>query len=211
MHRDELPIPEPCHADWNAMQGGAAKRFCGSCSKHVHDLSALTAPQATRLLATAERPCVRYTVGSDGQILHASAARWPRLLALGAALLGAGPAFASGIAAEPAATSPEPGLMERVLRRAQEAVGLAPEVVVSQGEVEVQVLGEVAPPPPPPEMIMGAPLPPPPPVIMGKRAAPPVIPLPPRVPAPPVVAPPIPRPAPGETVIPEVEEALRAR
>ena len=98
MHRDQLPIAEPCHADWNTMSGDSRKRFCGSCTKHVHDLSAMTEPEAVDLLETMRNLCVRYAVGGDGQILHAPArrSRLPRLFAFGVALFGSVPAFASG-------------------------------------------------------------------------------------------------------------------
>ncbi len=68
MNRDKLPINEPCSADWSAMDGDNQKRFCGQCSKHVHDLSAMTEPQATALLAAEQKPCVRYTCNTDGSI-----------------------------------------------------------------------------------------------------------------------------------------------
>jgi hypothetical protein len=186
MHRDELPIHEPCHADWTAMSGDAARRFCGSCTKHVHDLSAMTADDAETLLATEKNLCVRYAVAPDGRVLHAPRpSRLPRLLAIGAALLGGVPAFASGAVAQPS-TSSEPGMMERVLKMAQEAVGYARETVVSAGPVVV--MGEMPPEPPPP---------PPPELIMGQMIAPPVIQLP-KIP-------------PGQTVIPEVEAASKTR
>lgn len=68
MKRDNLPINEPCHADWSAMDGDRQKRFCGECSKHVHNLSAMTEPEAKAVLTTVEQPCVRYTCNPDGTI-----------------------------------------------------------------------------------------------------------------------------------------------
>ena len=68
MNRKNLPITEPCHADWTAMDGEEKTRFCGSCSKNVHDLSAMTEPEAKQLLETVEEPCVRYTCNPDGSI-----------------------------------------------------------------------------------------------------------------------------------------------
>jgi hypothetical protein len=34
-----IRIPEPCNEDWNNMQPDAKGRFCGSCSKSVHDFT----------------------------------------------------------------------------------------------------------------------------------------------------------------------------
>jgi hypothetical protein len=189
MHRDQLRIAEPCHADWAAMTGDQRKRFCGSCTKHVHDLSALTERQAERLVTSEAELCVRYAADADGRVLHARS-RLPRIVAVGAALLWAAPALASSAPA----TTAEPGLVERLVSRVQQAVDAvwAPAPAVTQGQV--MVMGDIGIPTPPP--------PPEPEVTMGKIAAPPTIRLEPA----PVV---LPTPAPGETVIPEVEEALR--
>ncbi|MEQ1506167.1 MAG: hypothetical protein ABMB14_28300, partial [Myxococcota bacterium] len=109
MHRTQIPIAEPCHADWDAMTGDARRRFCGACTKHVHDLSAVTEPEAERLLAATPDLCVRYTLRPDGSLVHRAnptnpgnpvrRSRAARAAALGFALLGAGPAFASGAVA----------------------------------------------------------------------------------------------------------------
>ena len=152
MHRDELPVSEPCHADWSAMTGGTARRFCGSCTRHVHDLSAMTAPAAKRLVAEEPNLCVRYAVDPAGRVLHASPQRLGRWLALGAALVGATPALASGMVAAPASRSPEPGWMDRILQRVEEAIGITPEAVPPEPPV---VMGEMAPPSPPPPMVLG--------------------------------------------------------
>jgi hypothetical protein len=178
MHRDQLRIADPCSADWAAMTGDERERFCAACTKHVHDLSAMTERQAERLVASGGELCVRYAAGADGRVVHARS-RLPHLVAMGAALLGAAPALAgTAVAPQPDA---EPGLVQRMVTRLQQALDavLADEVVLTQAEV---VMGEIAPAPPPP---------PPPIVEMGK------------------IAPILPTPAPGQTVIPEVEEALR--
>ena len=90
MHRDQVPIPEPCGEDWDAMDGDERRRFCRSCAKHVHDLSAVSAPEAEALLADGDR-CVRYRARPDGRLRH-----HPVLAgaALGALLVGV-PAAAS--------------------------------------------------------------------------------------------------------------------
>jgi hypothetical protein len=72
MRRLHLPIQDPCHENWDAMSHeGDARRFCGVCVKQVHDLSALTEPQARAVLAdegSKGRVCVRYTADRDGNI-----------------------------------------------------------------------------------------------------------------------------------------------
>jgi hypothetical protein len=210
-----LHIPEPCTADWDAMRGDAKRRFCGSCSKHVHDLSAMTRPEARRVLDQGS-VCVRFQQDQAGNVLHAPAARTTRLaraVALGAALLGAGPALAAPAVPPPSdepttESAAEPGLLDRLLARLRAVMG-EEEEIVSQGEV---LMGDVASPPPPePPPTMGAvaPEPPPPPPrprekLMGKVALPPPVEM-----GQVALPPPLPELAPGETVIPEVEEAIR--
>lgn len=72
MRRLHLPIQDPCHENWDAMSlEGDARRFCGVCTKQVHDLSALTETQARAVLAEESakgRVCVRYKADGDGNI-----------------------------------------------------------------------------------------------------------------------------------------------
>jgi hypothetical protein len=200
MLSEQVRIADPCHADWDAMRGDERARFCGACTRHVHDLSAMTDREARALLASTPNVCVRYAVDADGRIRHVSR-RVPRLVAFGVALLGAAPAFASGALATPPEPS-EPGLMERVVRRVQEAVGYGPTGVVSEGEVELR-MGDIAPPPP--RMLMGAPVPQPPtievPVPPATTVQRPRVPASARIPEPPA----------GASVIPEVAQALEAQ
>jgi hypothetical protein len=202
------------------MDGDAQRRFCGSCSKHVHDLSAMTEERAQEILEI-PNVCVRFQTDASGRILHAPRpARAARVLAVGAALLGASPALAAP--AVPPAPQPDQAssqswrewLVEQVQSRL-----LGEEVVISErpvamGEVAPErpvEMGKVATPPTPPPT-MGAvapPEPPPPPqppitTRMGRFPQPHTIPLP--APAPPPA--PLPLPEPGQTVIPEVQEAL---
>jgi hypothetical protein len=97
MHADELPIPEPCHEDWSTMTGPEKRRFCNACSKHVHDLSAMTAAEAKETLSDEPDICVRYTVNEDGTLVHTSSRRYFFKAAAGALLLGATPAMAAGL------------------------------------------------------------------------------------------------------------------
>ena len=56
------------------MQGDAARRFCFTCEKHVHNLSALSEGEARRLLTAAQpgRLCVQYAADADGHVLFRS-------------------------------------------------------------------------------------------------------------------------------------------
>jgi hypothetical protein len=68
---DGISIASPCTADWNQMAGDARRRFCAQCKLHVHDLSGMTAAEATALLRTAAqgRVCVRLFRRADGTVL----------------------------------------------------------------------------------------------------------------------------------------------
>jgi hypothetical protein len=72
MRRLHLPIQNPCHEDWTAMASdGESRRFCDVCTKHVHDLSAMTESVARDVLASESakgRVCVRYTTDTAGNI-----------------------------------------------------------------------------------------------------------------------------------------------
>jgi hypothetical protein len=74
-----LPIADPCHEDWEAMDVEAKGRFCGKCTKSVHDLSSMEEDEARALLRAraGSRICVRYEHGGDGAIRF----RRPALLA----------------------------------------------------------------------------------------------------------------------------------
>jgi hypothetical protein len=72
MRRLHLPIQDPCHEDWTAMESdGESRRFCLVCTKHVHDLSAMTEATARAVLADESsdgRMCVRYLTDEAGNI-----------------------------------------------------------------------------------------------------------------------------------------------
>lgn len=70
MHRDELPIPEPCHADWDAMEPRERARFCQECRIEVTDVSAHTEAEVRAFAARPRegRVCVSYLVRADGTI-----------------------------------------------------------------------------------------------------------------------------------------------
>ena len=52
MRRLHLPIQDPCHENWDAMNlEGEGRRFCDVCTKHVHDLSVMTERKARAVIA----------------------------------------------------------------------------------------------------------------------------------------------------------------
>lgn len=72
MTLETLRIAEPCHADWEAMDGDRRSRHCASCDLRVTDLSQLTRAEAEALLATRTpggRVCVRYTLDAAGRVV----------------------------------------------------------------------------------------------------------------------------------------------
>ncbi len=70
MHRKDIEIPEPCHADWATMRPEEQGRFCFECSTKVHDLSAMTEPEAKEFLrrTACADVCVSYELEDDGRL-----------------------------------------------------------------------------------------------------------------------------------------------
>lgn len=69
--RRPIPLDRPCAADWSAMTPVSGGRFCGTCRKTVHDLSAMSLGEARALLAGGEGElCLRYVHELDGRVLH---------------------------------------------------------------------------------------------------------------------------------------------
>ena len=67
---DVIEIRTPCPADWEQMAGDDAKRFCQHCQKHVHNLSAMPADGAERLVCeSAGKLCVRFARDGSGKVL----------------------------------------------------------------------------------------------------------------------------------------------
>jgi hypothetical protein len=71
MKRKELHIAEPCSADWDEMTGDDRKRFCSSCTKHVHNVSELTEGEARALFSENNNLCVQYAFNREGKVLFA--------------------------------------------------------------------------------------------------------------------------------------------
>jgi hypothetical protein len=85
---DQVRVTTPCDADWNAMRGDDASRFCEACGKHVHNLSAMTLADAERLVANEPRACVRFQRRADGTTLTRAARTG--MVATAAAMMAAG-------------------------------------------------------------------------------------------------------------------------
>jgi hypothetical protein len=69
---DEISIASPCEAEWAEMAGDHRVRFCASCSKHVYNIMAMTAEEATALILESEgKLCARIYRRSDGTVLTA--------------------------------------------------------------------------------------------------------------------------------------------
>ncbi|MBI4748612.1 MAG: carboxypeptidase regulatory-like domain-containing protein [Acidobacteria bacterium] len=57
----QIQVKSPCTEDWNEMVGNDEVRFCSHCSKHVHNLSAMTRREAEELvLRSSGNLCIRY-------------------------------------------------------------------------------------------------------------------------------------------------------
>jgi hypothetical protein len=80
MRTIHLPVAEPCHERWDAMEPAAQGRFCQRCTTAVHDVSGLTEPETAALLAAnaGRSICVRYAHDAAGNIRH----RRPAALAM---------------------------------------------------------------------------------------------------------------------------------
>jgi hypothetical protein len=77
---DTVTIATPCTVPWDAMQGDERRWFCLKCSKHVHDISEMTAAEAIGLLdgipgaeaaekTENELPCIRLYRRPDGRVV----------------------------------------------------------------------------------------------------------------------------------------------
>lgn len=137
-----VEIPEPCPMDWASMRGDDRQRFCDTCERHVHDLSACTREEAEALLhATGGNLCAAVTLDASGRVLHK-----PSFARMGARL-----AAALGIAGllqacEPAAASPADA-------------GKPPPTPEKSQEEPIRKVGKVRYTPPPDEEPPSAPAP----------------------------------------------------
>lgn len=111
MHRARLPIADPCHERFDAMEGDGAQRFCASCRTHVHDLSQMTEREAAAFLArrSGEKVCVRYRADAAGRLRFAAAP--PARTALATVALGLALAACTGHLEADTVDSPESALL----------------------------------------------------------------------------------------------------
>jgi hypothetical protein len=56
---DVIRLDLPCQVPWETMAGDGRVRFCTQCDLHVHNLSAMTEPEAAAFLATRGERVVR--------------------------------------------------------------------------------------------------------------------------------------------------------
>jgi hypothetical protein len=101
-----LPIALPCAESFDAMRGDDQTRFCDSCGKDVHDLSARTEEEARALLTAARgtRICVRYARDASG------AARFRAVAVAAAVSLAACTPHSTQQPVAVSAQSPAPGI-----------------------------------------------------------------------------------------------------
>jgi hypothetical protein len=79
----QINIPDPCPVAWRRLQrdGANPRRFCDTCNKHVHDLSAMTEREAAALIESARGElCVRVRCNRRGQPVFASNNRIRRFI-----------------------------------------------------------------------------------------------------------------------------------
>jgi hypothetical protein len=71
MRREDLPIPVPCHEDWNTMTVEGKTLFCAACKKNVKDMVRMTEAEARELLAQPDQRelCVRYLYDAHGRLM----------------------------------------------------------------------------------------------------------------------------------------------
>ena len=67
---NNVQIASPCPVSWNSMTGDDKVRFCGSCTKNVYDISALTADAAVELIRENQgNICIQLYRRNDGTVL----------------------------------------------------------------------------------------------------------------------------------------------
>jgi hypothetical protein len=104
---EQIEVPEPCPADWDAMFGKGPVRFCQHCRKNVYNLSEMPRDDAERLVCESARSlCLRFYRSRDGEVLTLNYGRpdkprhgwrfWTLVGALGAVMASAANALLPG-------------------------------------------------------------------------------------------------------------------
>ena len=112
MNATEIPIPNPCTADWTTMTLADRGRFCGDCRKVVRELAQMSERDARAMLASppTEGLCVRYIHDAEGEIVFRAdvlpAARLVRRVATAALALTLPLAAGCATTGEPAGARP---------------------------------------------------------------------------------------------------------
>lgn len=147
-----LPIANPCHEDWDAMDPRARGRFCQSCAKDVHDLAEMTETEAKSVLAAhaGQRICVRYNLDVDGSVRFRSEVL-PLVALAGLALA----------ACAPHDRAPDPvhrngAMIEHLAGRTEvEERPVMGEAPMIEPPPPVQKMGKIAAPSPPVQQLKG--------------------------------------------------------
>ena len=141
---DKVELAFTCPLRWEKLVGGDTERFCGSCQKHVTNLSAMSRHEATAFLRSTPGPiCVRVEVDDKRRSVHRPSLSIPAMslsLMAGApihschevpddtpALMGAPPAMMGEVAGEPPPAflgqAPMQPLMGKIAMPATEKMG----------------------------------------------------------------------------------------
>ena len=144
-----IHIPQPCPADWGAMQQSTmSARHCELCDHVVHDLASMTARQVDRLVAETDGHfCARVTQRADGSLVLQAAPQvaspavgllLAAALSPGAATTAPPPAGQCGDAVHASALPPSQALLQPAPAPAP------PQQTATVGEVAM--MGKIAPP-----------------------------------------------------------------
>ncbi len=139
----KLTVRTPCRENWNAMSGDDKRRFCGSCSKHVHHLSELTEAEATALV---KQPgiCGRFRQDASGRVVFAdSGPTLTRLAKAAAAVVLTASVVSSPAMAGGQAASPDEATGNWLVDLVLEATGLAPDDATPVEEYP-ELMGDIA-------------------------------------------------------------------
>ena len=146
---DKVELAFTCPLRWEKLVGGDTERFCGSCQKHVTNLSAMSRHEAAAFLRSTPGPiCVRVEVDDKGRSVHRPSLSIP---AMSLSLMAGAPVHScnSGPDETPALMGAPPAMMgEMVAEPPTEFLGQAPAQPL-MGKIAMPVtekMGDYAPP-----------------------------------------------------------------